>query len=82
MSNPTNRSALYSSATDDWPTPQDFYDRMDAEFGFTLDVCSSRANHKVPAYFALDHEDENRRDGLAADWADAGATGTIWMNPP
>jgi phage N-6-adenine-methyltransferase len=78
----TNRSALYSSVTDNWPTPQDFYDRLDAEFGFELDVCSSRANRKAPSYFALDHEDVDRRDGLEADWSDGGATGTVWMNPP
>jgi site-specific DNA-methyltransferase (adenine-specific) len=77
-----NRSALYSSATDNWPTPQDFYDRLNTEFNFELDVCSSRANHKAPFYFALDHTDAARRDGLEADWSDSGATGTVWMNPP
>jgi len=77
-----NRSALFSSATDNWPTPQDFYDRLNDEFNFELDVCSSRANHKAPFYFALDHEDAARRDGLEADWSDGGATGAVWMNPP
>lgn len=76
------RSAMYSSATDNWPTPADFYDRLDAEFGFGLDVCSSTTNHKAPAYFALDHEDPERRDGLTADWAADDSVGAIWMNPP
>ncbi|CAM3734528.1 DNA N-6-adenine-methyltransferase [Nocardioides zeicaulis] len=84
-------SALFSSATDNWPTPADFYDRLDQEFGFTLDVCSSTANHKAERFYALDHVDPDRRDGLQADWvADArplidlsGRTrDAIWMNPP
>lgn len=81
-------SALYSSATDDWPTPQEFYQRLDREFGFTLDACSSVANHKAPTYYALDHPDPTRRDGLTADWyAHATAASRteqprVWMNPP
>lgn len=84
---PANYTVLFSSNTDDWPTPQDFYDRLDAEFNFTLDVCSSTANHKAPTFYALDHPDPARRDGLNRNWAaDAhdttGTTGSIWMNPP
>lgn len=77
-------AATFSSATDNWPTPQAFYDALDAEFGFTVDACSSTLNHKAPTYYALDHADPTRRDGLAGDWAaDAAATqGRVWMNPP
>lgn len=72
----TTNAALYSSASDDWPTPQDFYDRLDAEFTFTLDVCSSTTNHKADHFYALDHPDTTRRDGLTGDWAaDAQAGG-------
>lgn len=79
------RAALFSSASDDWPTPPDFHARLDGEFGFVLDVCSSRANHTAPTFYALDHPDRARRDGLARDWAaDAAASGggAVWMNPP
>lgn len=31
---------LFSSNTDDWATPQDLFDALDAEFHFTLDPCS------------------------------------------
>ncbi|WP_082556019.1 DNA N-6-adenine-methyltransferase [Aeromicrobium sp. Root472D3] len=78
----STRTALYSSATDNWPTPQDFYDRLDAEFNFALDVCSSKANHKAPVFYALDHDNPNFRDGLAGDWAADAAGQTIWCNPP
>lgn len=62
---------LMSSETDQWSTPQDLFDELDAEFGFQLDVCADQANAKCERYFT--EED----DGLAQDW-----TGTCWMNPP
>ncbi len=30
----------FSSDSQTWATPQDFFDRLNAEFGFTLDVCA------------------------------------------
>lgn len=81
---PPRSRAHLSSASDNWPTPQDFFDALDAEFGFVLDVCASTTNHKAPAYFALDHADPTRRDGLTADWATEADRlgGAIWMNSP
>lgn len=61
----------YSSATDEWATPQDFFDKLDAEFGFELDVCALDSSAKCERYFTPE------RDGLAQVW-----TGTCWMNPP
>ena len=43
--------ALYSSRTDEWPTPQFFFDQLNAEFDFTLDPCASPTNTKCAAYF-------------------------------
>jgi phage N-6-adenine-methyltransferase len=61
----------YSSSTDEWATPQDFYNVVHAEFGFDLDVCALDSSAKCPRYFTPD------TDGLAQEW-----TGTVWMNPP
>lgn len=61
----------YSSATDLWATPQDFFDRLDAEFGFELDVCALPENTKCPRYFTP------VQDGIQQEWA-----GVCWMNPP
>ncbi len=36
----------FSSATDDWATPQAFFDKLNDEFAFTLDVCASLSNAK------------------------------------
>ncbi|GGN07660.1 hypothetical protein GCM10009721_39180 [Terrabacter tumescens] len=82
-SNPAIAKVMFSSASDDWATPQAFYDEYDAEFGFVLDACSSTTNHKAPHFFALDHPDAHRRDGLTGDWAaDARAHGgAVWCNP-
>ena len=33
-------SGMMSSKTDMWETPQDFYNKLDLEFGFELDVCA------------------------------------------
>jgi hypothetical protein len=55
-----DRATWASSATDLWATPQDFYDDLHAEFGFSLDVCATPDNAKCPRYFTAEH------DGLAA----------------
>lgn len=56
---------------DERPTPQDFFDRLDAEFGFTLDVAASGENSKCREFY--DIED----DGLSQPWR-----GVVWCNPP
>lgn len=55
-------AALFSSNTDEWATPQDVYDSLDAEFGFNLDVCATDDNHKVDRYFT------QAENGLAQSW--------------
>ena len=39
-------AALFSSATEEWATPDDFFRALDTEFHFTLDPCSTDANAK------------------------------------
>lgn len=61
----------YSSATDLWSTPQEFFDTLDAEFRFETDVCALSSNAKCSHYFTPE------QDGLSRRW-----TGICWMNPP
>ena len=61
----------FSSATDLWATPQDFFDELNNEFNFDLDVCANDENAKCAKYYTAEN------DGLAQDWK-----GTCWMNPP
>lgn len=60
-----------TEANEGWETPQDLFDALNAEFGFTLDVCATTENAKCERYFTL------RENGLWQEW-----TGVCWMNPP
>lgn len=62
---------MMSSATDLWETPQEFFDKLDAEFHFELDVCALPENAKCKKYFTPE------QDGLLQEWR-----GACWMNPP
>lgn len=53
---------LTSSNTDDWATPQALFDKLDAVFHFTLDVCASKDNAKCKKYYTKE------QDGLKQDW--------------
>ena len=61
----------FSSETDLWATPQAFFDRWNAQYGFELDVCALPHNAKCARYFTPED------DGLKQRW-----TGVCWMNPP
>ena len=61
----------FSSKTDLWATPQDFYDRVNAIFEFDLDVCATPENAKCNRFYTKED------DALTKEW-----TGTCWMNPP
>lgn len=62
---------FFSSKTDQWATPQDFFDKLDAEFHFETDVCATAENAKCERYFTPE------MDGLKQEW-----TGVCWCNPP
>lgn len=66
-----NTDVMFSSDTDNWATPQDFFDKLDAEFHFDLDVCADDINHKCDKYYTKE------QDGLSQPWV-----GTVWCNPP
>ena len=62
---------MFSSKSDLWATPQDFFDKLNAEFNFTLDVCALPENAKCKDFYTPE------LDGLAQPW-----TGRVWCNPP
>ncbi|WP_087064465.1 DNA N-6-adenine-methyltransferase [Intestinibacillus massiliensis] len=64
-------TGMFTSSTDLWATPQDFFDELDTEFGFTLDACALPENAKCDQYYTPD------QDGLSQPWS-----GTVWCNPP
>ena len=67
-----NTKVLYSSKEEKWATPQDFFDKLNDEFHFTLDVAASPDNAKCANYFT------EEQDGLAQSWGGH----TVWCNPP
>lgn len=64
--------ALFSSATEEWETPKEFFNALDAEFHFTLDPCSTDENTKCAKHYTKE------QDGLAQDWTGE----TVFCNPP
>ena len=49
-----NLDVMYSSKTDQWATPLDFFQEINAEFEFDLDPCADEENHKCERYFTKD----------------------------
>lgn len=56
----------------DWTTPQDFFDKLDKEFHFTLDPCALPETAKCKAFFTPDD------DGLKQSWGGQ----RVFCNPP
>lgn len=61
----------FSSKTDDWATPQEFFDNLNHVFNFDMDVCATEENAKCPDFI------DPVTDGLREYW-----NGKCWMNPP
>lgn len=61
----------FSSKTDMHETPREFFEALNSEFRFELDVCATPDNAKVQEYYT------SEQDGLKQDWK-----GVCWMNPP
>lgn len=76
-----NSALMFSKASDEWSTPQDFFDGLNREFRFVTDAAATRANCIVNGdYFGPDNPDPEFRDALAVpDWF---AYGPLWLNPP
>ena len=64
---------MFSSKTDEWATPQAFFDELDEEFHFTLDAAADETNHKCEKYY------DKQVDGLTKSWQAGGVT---YCNPP
>ena len=64
-----NRS-LFSSTRLDWATPRAFYQALNAEFSFVVDVCANGGNALHPHFYP-------GGSGLLMDWESP-----AYMNPP
>ena len=57
-----NKEVMFSSKTDQWATPQHFFDKLNKEFHFNLDPCADEVNHKCEKYYT------SSDDGLLQNW--------------
>ena len=73
-----NNAVMFGKATDEWRTPQAFFEALDAEFGFDVDVAATAENRWCETYFGPDHHHADRRDALVIPWFNS----VCWMNPP
>jgi len=65
------QNVLFSHKSDEWETPQGFFDELNGRYHFDLDVCSTKENRKCLRYFT------KQDDGLSRKWG-----GRVWCNPP
>lgn len=66
-----NADVMFSSKTDQWATPLEFFQEIDKEFDFDLDPCADEQNHKCVNYFTKE------QNGLLQDWGGIGCFATL-----
>ena len=57
-----NTNVMFSSASNEWATPQDVFDKLDAVHRFTLDPASTEKNAKCKKHYT------KKDDGLSQNW--------------
>ena len=63
---------MLTSKSAEWTTPDDFYDKLNEEFHFTLDPCCTHENAKCKKHFTKEDQ------GLNQPWSGE----VVFMNPP
>lgn len=59
-------SSWYTSTTDEWATPQAFFDCLNATHHFTLDPCATPSNAKCQKYYTRADDGFDMEDLVAA----------------
>ena len=62
----------FDSNRQDWETPKELFDSVDAEFHFTLDAAASESNKKVKKFISAE------QDAMTLSWG----KNVCWLNPP
>lgn len=63
---------LFTSNSDLWETPQEFFDKLNKEFNFTLDPCATVETAKCKKFYTRGD------NGLIQDWGG----NVVFVNPP
>lgn len=62
----------FSSKTNEWATPLDFFNKLNEEFNFTLDPCATKQNAKCKKFYTI------KDNGLIKSWDNE----IVFCNPP
>lgn len=68
----TINQGLFTSADEDWETPDYVFDFFNNRYNFTLDAAASNTNFKVLNHFT------KKENGLSQSWEEH----RVWLNPP
>lgn len=68
----THLNIPMAKPSDERDTPQELFDALNSEFGFTLDAAASAENAKCERYFTI------ADNAVRQSWAKE----SVWMNPP
>jgi phage N-6-adenine-methyltransferase len=72
MNNKT-RNIMFSSQTDNWGTPTEFFNKLNKMYGpFTLDAAAEENNAKVSKFYT------KQNNGLLQEWKNE----NVFINPP
>lgn len=63
---------MFSSKSNEWSTPHNFFDKLNEEFHFTLDPCCTKENAKCDKFYTI------KENGLEQDWQNE----IVFVNPP
>jgi phage N-6-adenine-methyltransferase len=70
--NKNSLKTVFSHKTDEWETSQDFFDRLNLEYNFTLDPAATSSNAKCSKFYTKED------DGLVQSWTGE----SLFVNPP
>lgn len=74
-----NKETLFSKKSDEWSTPQSFYDNLDLYYNFVFDLACSKENCKTADGYTIED------NALEQDWYQITTEtdgGWLWLNPP
>jgi phage N-6-adenine-methyltransferase len=74
---------MFSKASDEWETPQAFFDVLNLEFHFDVDAAATESNSKCgEAWFGLDDDAMCQDALLITHWGLPFNPFVVWLNPP
>lgn len=75
---------LFTSNSEEWETPHDFFLELDKEFGFEIDLCASLENAKCSRFITKEDDLLGLSNGNPWTWykKDRTTYKIAWMNPP